>query len=117
MQATVATTLQASRTHIDPGSGTCGFVDVNGSSPQTIQIATPTPIVLEAQRPTTKRSAWWPFFHGFGTDLAMTPGQLQRRLAHGHVLVIHGSDEHFFLGDEGNVLQDSAWTFRLVRAR
>lgn len=223
MQATVATTLAASQTHIDPGNGACGFVDVSGNSQRTIQFATPAPIVLtldqlvhpkagrllpgfmassvataaftetftspcadntcislsygwfsdmfpsrtpvpcdrplaanesgcgadqmpvevrnvyaeehdalftkfqsgeldvgvqlEARRPTSHCSAWWPFFHGFGTDLAMTPTQLQRRLAHGRALVIHGSDEHFFPGDEGDVVQDSAWTFRLVRAR
>lgn len=223
MQATVATTLTASQTHIDPGTASCGYADVSGKSQRTIQLATPTPIVLtmselihpkpgrlqagftasavatagftetftspcanntctslsygwfsdmfpsrtpvpcdrplsadesgcgtsavpievrnvyevdhdafftkfesgeldvgvqlEAHRPTSQCSAWWPFFHGFGTDLAMTPGQLQRHLAHGHALVIHGSDEHIFPGDEGDVVQDSAWTFRLVRAR
>jgi hypothetical protein len=74
-------------------------------------------VQLEAHRSSTRCSAWWPFFHGFGTDLAMTPAQLQHRLAHGHALVVQGSDEHFFPGDEGNVVQDSAWTFRLVRAR
>jgi hypothetical protein len=221
MQATVATTLQASQTHIDPGNGTCGFVDVNGSSQRTIQFATPAPIVLtmdeltkpkpgrlmagftasavstaaftetftspcanntclslsygwfsdmfpsraqvpcdkpltadesgcgastmpievrnvyaeyhdalftkftngeldvgvqlEGVRPTARCSAWWPFFHGFGQNVPMTPAQLQRRLAHGHAVVIQGSDEHYFPGDEGNVIQDSAWTFRLVR--
>jgi hypothetical protein len=223
MQATVATTLQASQTHIDPGTATCGYADVNGNAQRTIQFATPTPIVLtmsqlthpkagrlmpgftassvataaftetftspcanntctslsygwfsdmfpsrtpvpcdrplaadesgcstdqvpievrnvyeenhdafftkfnageldvgvqlEAHHPSTQCTAWWPFFHGFGQNLTMTPAQLERRLAHGRALVIHGSDEHFFPGDEGNVVQDSAWTFRLVRAR
>jgi hypothetical protein len=223
MQATVATTLTASQTHIDPGTAACGYADVTGNSQRTIQFATPTPVVLtmsdlthpkpgrllpgfmasggaaaggkgavkapranntctslsygwfsdmfpsrtpvpcdrplaadesgcgadavpvevrnvyaenhdalftkfeageldvgvqlEAQRPTSQCSAWWPFFRGFGTNLEMTPALLERRLAHGRALVIHGSDEHFFPGDEGNVVQDSAWTFRLVRAR
>lgn len=223
MQATVATTLQASQTHIDPGTSTCGYVDVNGNSQRTIQFATPAPIVfalsdlmhprpgrlmpgfnasavstasftetftspcanntctslsfgwfsdmfpsrtpvpcdrpltadesgcgttqvpvevrnvyaeqhdsfftkfqsgeldvgvaLEAPRPQSQCSAWWPFFHGFGQNVPMTPAQLERRLAHGRALVIQGSDEHYFPGDEGNVIQDSAWTFRLVRAR
>jgi len=74
-------------------------------------------VQLEARHPSTQCSAWWPFFRGFGQNVPMTPAQLQRRLAHGHALVIHGSDEHFFPGEEGNVVQDSAWTFRLVRAR
>jgi hypothetical protein len=74
-------------------------------------------VSLEAPRPTARCSAWWPFFKGFGTDIKLTPRQLERRLANGRALVVKGSDVHYFPAFEGNVTQQAAWTFRIVRAR
>jgi hypothetical protein len=74
-------------------------------------------VSLEAPRAAARCSAWWPFFKGFGTDVKLTPAQLEKRLAKGHALVVKGSDVHYFPAFEGIVTQQSAWTFRIVRAR
>ena len=74
-------------------------------------------VSLEAPRAAARCSAWWPFFKGFGTDMKLTPAQLEKRLAKGHALVVKGSDVHYFPAFEGIVTQQSAWTFRIVRAR
>ena len=40
-----------------------------------------------------------------------------QQLAKGHALIVKGSDLHYFPAFEGTVTQQSAWTFRIVRAR
>ena len=40
-----------------------------------------------------------------------------QQLAKGHALIVKGSDLHYFPAFEVTVTQQSAWTFRIVRAR
>jgi hypothetical protein len=74
-------------------------------------------VSLDGPRPAVRCSAWWPFFKGFGSDVELTPAQLEKRLANGHAFVVKGSDVHYFPAFEGIVTQQPAWTFRIVRAR